>query len=113
MKSPLLSTLAGLASLLAGLAASPAHAADDLPKKGICMACHAVNEKVMGPSFKAIAAKYAGQKGAADMIVNQIRKGTAGVPPGTPKWGNIPMPAVTQVSEAEARQLADWVLSQK
>jgi cytochrome c len=85
----------------------------DLPKKGLCLACHAINDKVMGPSFKAVAAKYAGQKDAVDRLVQQVLKGTKGVPPGTPQWGNIPMPAVTQLSEAEARQIVLWVLSQK
>jgi cytochrome c len=104
-----------LAATLFTLAATAniAFAADDLPKKGLCMACHAVNDKVMGPSFKAIAAKYAGQKDAVDKLAQQVLKGTKGVPPGTPQWGNIPMPAVTQVSEAEARQLVQWVLSTK
>ncbi|MDP9902557.1 c-type cytochrome [Variovorax ginsengisoli] len=69
-----------------------------------CMACHNVERKVLGPAFKDIAAKYKGDAGAADMLANKIRKGGAGV------WGPVPMPANTQVSEAEAKKLATWIL---
>ena len=99
--------------VVGALSAAPAFANADLAQKKNCMACHQVDQKVLGPSFKAVAAKYAGQKDAVDKLVQQVLKGTKGVPPGTPQWGNIPMPAVTQVSEAEARQLVQWVLSQK
>ncbi|MDQ7971428.1 MAG: c-type cytochrome [Rhodocyclaceae bacterium] len=72
-----------------------------------CMSCHAVDRKVLGPSFKDIAAKYKDNKGAADVLATKIIKGGAGV------WGPVPMPANTQVSEADAKKLAAWVLSTK
>ncbi|MDQ7957905.1 MAG: c-type cytochrome [Pseudomonadota bacterium] len=72
-----------------------------------CMSCHAVDRKVLGPSFKDIAAKYKDNKGAADVLATKIIKGSAGV------WGPVPMPANTQVSEADAKKLAAWVLSTK
>ncbi len=72
-----------------------------------CMACHAVDRKVLGPSFKDIAAKYKDNKTAADMLATKIIKGGSGV------WGQVPMPANNQVSEADARKLAAWVLSAK
>ena len=72
-----------------------------------CMACHAVDKKLVGPSYKDVAAKYAGQKDAVDMLAGKIIKGSAGV------WGPIPMPANAQVNEADAKKLATWVLTQK
>ena len=72
-----------------------------------CMACHAVDKKLVGPSYKDVAKKYAGDAKAVDMLAGKIVKGGSGV------WGAIPMPANTQVSDAEAKKLAAWVLSQK
>jgi cytochrome c len=79
----------------------------DLAKAKNCMACHAVANKVVGPAFKDVAAKYAGQKDAEDKLTQKVLKGGVGV------WGSVPMPANAQVSEAEARTLVKWVLSQK
>ena len=70
-----------------------------------CLACHAVDKKLVGPAYKDVAAKYAGDKTAADKLATKIQKGGAGV------WGVVPMPANPQVSEAEAQKLAAWVLS--
>ncbi len=67
------------------------------------MACHAVDKKLVGPSYKEVAAKYAGQKDAVDKLAVKIMKGGAGV------WGPVPMPANAQVNEAEAKKLAAWV----
>ena len=93
---------------LAGILAAPAFAADamDLAKSKNCLACHAVDHKVVGPAFRDVAAKYTGDKGAADRLALKIMKGGSGV------WGAIPMPA-NNVTEAEAKQLASWVLSLK
>lgn len=100
------------ASLLAFLAASAlvsnaAMANADLAKSKNCMTCHSVANKVVGPAFKDVAAKYAGQKDAEDKLTQKVLKGGSG------SWGAVPMPANTQVSEAEARTLVKWVLSQK
>lgn len=100
------------ASLLVCLAAGAlvsnvAMANADLAKSKNCMACHAVANKLVGPSFKDVAAKYAGQKDAEDKLTQKVIKGGVGV------WGQVPMPANAQVSEAEARTLVKWVLSQK
>ena len=86
---------------------SPAFASADLAQKKNCMACHAVEKKVIGPSYKDVAAKYAAQKDAADKLAQKILKGGSGV------WGAVPMPANPQVSEAEAKLLATWVLGAK
>jgi len=89
------------ALLLAG--ALPVHADEALAKARNCMACHSMDRKVVGPSFKSVAQKYAGQN-ATDQLAQKIVKGGAGV------WGPVPMPANSQVSDAEARQLAAWIL---
>jgi cytochrome c len=64
-----------------------------------------VDRKLVGPSYKDVAAKYAGQKDAAAMLAEKIMKGGTGV------WGPVPMPANPKVSQAEALKLAQWVLS--
>lgn len=89
------------------IVAVPAHASLDLAQKKNCMACHAVDKKVVGPAYKDVAAKYAGQKDAADKLAEKIIKGGSGV------WGPVPMPPNTQVTPAEAKTLATWVLSTK
>lgn len=87
--------------------AAPAMADQALATSKNCMACHAVDKKLVGPSYKDVAAKYAGQKDAADKLAAKIIKGGAGV------WGPVPMPANAQVNDAEAKKLAAWVLTQK
>jgi len=92
---------------LTAAAAAPAMADQALASAKNCMACHAVDKKVVGPAYKDVAAKYKADKGAADKLAAKIIKGGSGV------WGAIPMPANPQVNEAEAKKLAAWVLSQK
>ena len=97
-----------LASLAAGFAVStPALADLQLATAKNCMACHAVATKLVGPSYKDVAAKYAGQKDAVDKLAAKIVKGGAGV------WGPVPMPANAQVNADEAKKLAAWVMTQK
>ncbi|GGI53591.1 cytochrome c552 [Oxalicibacterium solurbis] len=96
-----------LACLLTMGVSGAAMANADLAKAKNCMACHSVNNKIVGPSFKDVAAKYAGQKGAEDKLVQKVMKGGGGV------WGAVPMPANTQVSEAEARTLVKWIMTLK
>jgi len=96
-----------LALSLAVVAIAPAMADEALAKAKNCMACHAVANKVVGPAFKDVAKKYAADKTAADKLAAKVIKGGSGV------WGAVPMPANPQVSEAEAKKLVAWVLSQK
>jgi len=100
-------TLPVLIAAAAALLASPAWADAQLANKKNCLACHQVDKKLVGPAYKDVAAKYAGDKEAADKLAQKIMKGGSGV------WGPVPMPANPQVSEAEAKQLAAWVLLQK
>jgi cytochrome c len=95
-------------SLLASLVAStPALADMKLATAKNCMACHAIDKKLVGPSFKDIATKYTDQKDITDKLAVKIIKGGAGV------WGPVPMPANAQVSPEESKRLASWVLTQK
>ena len=87
--------------------AVPAMADQALATSKNCMACHAVDKKLVGPSYKDVAAKYAGQKDAVDKLADKIIKGGPGV------WGPIPMPPNAQVNEADAKKLATWVMTQK
>lgn len=94
---------------LAALAAvsAPALADQALATAKNCMACHAVDKKLVGPSYKDVAAKYAGQKDAVDKLAVKVIKGGSGA------WGPVPMPANPQVNDAEAKKLVAWILTQK
>jgi cytochrome c len=87
--------------------AAPALADLALATSKNCMSCHAVDRKVLGPSFQDVAAKYKDNKGAVDLLANKIMKGGSGV------WGPVPMPANNQVNEADAKKLATWILTAK
>jgi cytochrome c len=90
--------------------AAPAIADEALAKSKNCMACHAVDKKLVGPSYKDVAKKYAGDAKAVDALAARIVKGSE---VGKGNWGAVPMPPNPQVSEAEAKKLAAWVLSIK
>ena len=90
--------------------ANPAMADTALATSKNCMACHAVATKMVGPSYKDVAAKYAGDADAVKKLATAIQKGST---PGKGNWGPVPMPANTQVSDAEATKLAAWVMAQK
>lgn len=83
-----------------------ANSVPDLLKSKNCLACHAVDKKVVGPAYKDVAAKYKGNKDAVNILATKIQKGGSGV------WGAVPMPP-SAVTAAEAKQLATWVMSQK
>jgi len=102
MKKVLLVAAAGLSMVAASAFANP-----DLAKAKNCLACHAVDKKLVGPAYKDVAAKYAGDKDAAAKLAKKIREGGVGA------WGQVPMPANPQVNEAEASTLAKWVLTLK
>jgi cytochrome c len=85
----------------------PALADQALATSKNCMACHAIDKKLVGPAYKDVAAKYAGDKSAPAKLAAKIMKGGSGV------WGPVPMPANPQVNDAEAKKLVAWVLSLK
>ncbi|MGA8392696.1 MAG: c-type cytochrome [Burkholderiaceae bacterium] len=96
-----------LAMTAALTVAAPAFADQALATSKNCMACHALDKKLVGPAYKDVAAKYAGDKAAVDKLAAKIMKGGSGV------WGPVPMPANAQVNDAEAKKLAAWVMSLK
>ena len=96
-----------LFALIAAAACAPVLADQALATSRNCMACHGMDKKLVGPAYKDVAAKYAGQKDAVDKLAQKVLKGGSGV------WGAVPMPANTQVSDAEAKFLVQWVLQQK
>ncbi len=92
------------AALVLAVAASPALASLALAQKHACTACHAVDKKVVGPSYADVAKKYAGQKDAAKTLAASIKAGGSG------KWGPVPMPPQAQLSDADLTALATWIL---
>jgi cytochrome c len=84
-----------------------AQSLDDLLKKNGCTACHAVDKKVIGPSYTEVAAKYKSDPKAPAYLADKIKKGGSGV------WGQIPMPPNTQVSDAEVKKIVDDILKLK
>jgi cytochrome c len=92
---------------LSAAATFPSLADQALAQAKNCMSCHAVENKLVGPSYKDVATKYKGDKSAVDKMATKIIKGGAGV------WGPVPMPANGQVNDAEAIKLATWVLGLK
>ena len=100
--------LIALAAL--ALAAAPAAHAQDATKlatEKACLTCHQVDKKLVGPSYKEVAAKYRSDKNAMAVLAKAIRGGSTG------KWGQVPMPPNASVSEKEAAILAKWILSAK
>ncbi len=93
------------AAAVLAMGAGVASADQALAQKSACMSCHQVAKKVVGPSFQDVAKKYKGDAGAAAHIVTVIKKGGKGV------FGPVPMPPHPQVSDENAKKLADWVLS--
>ena len=100
MKSLSMALFVLVAAGLAGQAA----ASPELAKSKNCMGCHAVERKMVGPAYKDVAAKYKGDKKAAEALAATIKAGGSG------KWGPVPMPA-NNVTDDEAKKLASWVLS--
>ena len=96
-------TCIALAALAA--AAAPAAASEQLAKKHNCLACHTVDKKMVGPSYKDVAAKYKGDKNAAARLRDKVKKG------GTHVWGEAAMPPNVLASDADIKELVDWILT--
>ena len=102
-------TLIACLFISAGLLASAdnALASEALAKKYNCLTCHAVDKKVIGPSYQDVAAKYKGDAGAEAKLVAKVKNGGSGV------WGQIPMPPNAAVPDADIKTLVKWVLDTK
>jgi cytochrome c len=87
-----------------GAYAADAEKAKALAQSKNCLACHAIDKKLVGPPYVDVAKKYKGDKGAEAKLIKKVMNGGGGV------WGTIPMPP-NPVSEAEAKTLVEWVLS--
>jgi cytochrome c len=98
--------IVGIGLIASVLFSTGANASTDLAKKNTCMGCHAMDRKVVGPSYKAIANRYQSQPRAkmVDTLATKIRLGGGGA------WGVVVMPANTKISEADAKKLAEWIL---
>ena len=98
--------LVALATLATGITVSTSALADlQLATAKNCMACHAVDKKLVGPSYKDIATKYAGQADAVDRLAGKVVKGGSGA------WGPVPMPANAQINDVDAKKLVAWILA--
>ncbi|MEA9602163.1 MULTISPECIES: c-type cytochrome [unclassified Polynucleobacter] len=75
-----------------------------LAKQNACLGCHAVNKKIVGPSFQAVAEKYKNDSNAQVFLKNKIAKGGSG------SWGVVPMPANSKLSNADLSTLSGWIL---
>jgi cytochrome c len=97
-----------LACVAVAMAADNAPSAGETAARGSdCFSCHSVDQKLVGPAFTAIAQKFAGQAGAASTLEAAIKNGHVGT------WGQIPMPAHPQLSDAQLQQMVSWILSLK
>ncbi len=90
--------------VFSAVAAGPAFANKEIAQKNACLACHASDKKMVGPSYQDVAKKYAGQKDAEAALVKSIKAGGSG------KWGAIPMPPQSGLTDADAKSLANWIL---
>lgn len=97
--------VAGLAAC--ALFAPAAFANEDLAKKSLCTACHAVDKKLVGPAYNDVAAKYAKEKDAEAKLIEKVKKGGVGV------WGQVPMPANANVKDEDIKTLVKWILAMK
>jgi cytochrome c5 len=107
-----------IAPIVAAAAATPAapakpagplelKSAEAMMQKDGCAACHAVDKKIVGPSYQDVAAKYRGDKDALSKLAQKVTAGGSGV------WGAVPMPPNAQVSEADITALVGWILTLK
>lgn len=96
----------GIVAFVSGLALGQPVVADQaLAQASGCMACHQVEAKLVGPSYKDVAAKYKGDPGAKAMLISKVRSG------GTGNWGQIPMPPNVVISDADLDTVTAWALS--
>ena len=97
---------AGLVGMQAAQAAVDMARGDALAKASNCMACHAIDRKLVGPAYQDVAKKYRGDNGAEAKLIKKVKEGGSGV------WGQIPMPANSpKVSDADIKTLVEWVLA--
>ncbi len=110
MKHRMVLTVAAAAALLTAVPALAASNAQSLIQSNGCSSCHAQSQKVVGPAWGWIAYRYKGKKGAVDSVANFIINGGTGY--WKPWTGAIPMPSHPNLTKAQAKEIAKWVLAQ-
>ncbi|RVU46530.1 c-type cytochrome [Rubrivivax rivuli] len=105
--SPRNTVAQGLLLLVWACAGGAAQASPELAKQKNCMNCHAADRKIVGPAWRDIAKRYGSTPNASAALAVKIRAGGGGA------WGVVPMPANPTLSEADAKRLADWVLTHR
>lgn len=100
-------SLIGVVAYAASSSGASTPKGEQIAKGSDCFSCHAIDHKVVGPAFDAVAKKFAGQSGAESILVDAILKGHVGT------WGKIPMPAHPKLSKADAKEIVSWILSVK
>ncbi|MDD2877422.1 MAG: c-type cytochrome [Acidiphilium sp.] len=86
---------------------TPLPEGETIAKGSDCFSCHAIDQKIVGPSFVDVAGKFAGQSGAESTLVDAVKKGHVGT------WGNVPMPAHPELSDAKIKEIVSWILTLK
>lgn len=84
-----------------------AEAGETLAKNSGCLACHAIDKKLVGPAYKEIQAKYRNDKAAEATLFKKVKEGGKGV------WGDVPMPPNTHVKDADIKTMVQWILKLK
>jgi cytochrome c len=92
-------------TIAALLFAAPSYASEELANKNACSACHKADKKMVGPSYKEIADKYAKDKDAETKLAEKVKKGGVGV------WGQVPMPANAHVKDEDIKAIVKWMLT--
>lgn len=96
-----------LASVAALAIAGTAQANEKLAQASGCMTCHGIDKKIIGPSYKDVAAKYRADKGAEAKLVAKVKAGGSGV------WGATPMPPQAHVKDDDIKAIVHWVMTLK
>lgn len=99
--------LAALATLSLPTLAVDQEAALEIAKKNGCLACHALDKKMVGPAWNEVGKKYAGDAAAAEQLAVKVKKGSKGV------WGPVPMPPNATVKDADVKTLVSFILTLK
>lgn len=99
--------LSSAGAVTSSLPAAEAAAAQELAKNSGCLSCHALDEKIVGPAYVKVAAKYAANSDAVESIADSVRNGSQG------KWGRTAMPAHPDLPKGDLDKLTRWVMSLK
>lgn len=99
--------IAASAATLALLVSAGVQADEKLAQSNGCMTCHQIDKKILGPSFKEVAAKYKGDKAAEATLVKKVKDGGKGT------WGEMPMPPNAHVKDADIATIVKWIMAQK